>query len=117
MSQDASVGCCCNPEKYQESTKPDCTGKDIFDHVFVTHSSTFPRQARLLDSFFLSGWRPAPERERAATATILRRFGVFVLLRFAILALKVVNSFVSQQNLAKRTQTKMPTRQVLITCA
>lgn len=25
------------------------------------HSLTFPRQARLLALFFLSGWRPAPE--------------------------------------------------------
>jgi hypothetical protein len=48
------------------------------------HSDTFPRQARLLALFFLSGWRPAPERERAATAIMLRRFGFFVLLRFAI---------------------------------
>ena len=48
------------------------------------HSGTFPRQARLLASFFLSGWRPAPERERAATAIMLRRFGFFILVRFAI---------------------------------
>jgi hypothetical protein len=49
------------------------------------HSRTFPRQARLLALFFLSGWRPAPERDRAATAIMLRRFGFFVLLRFAIM--------------------------------
>jgi len=49
------------------------------------HSRTFPRQARLLALFFLSGWRPAPERDRAATAIMLRRFGIFVLLRFAII--------------------------------
>jgi hypothetical protein len=49
------------------------------------HSETFPRQARLLSLFFLSGWRPAPERDRAATAIMLRRFGIFVLLRFAII--------------------------------
>ena len=48
------------------------------------HSRTFPRQARLLALFFLSGWRPAPERERAATAIMLRRFGFFILVRFAI---------------------------------
>ena len=51
------------------------------------HSDTFPRQARLLALFFLSGWRPAPERDRAATAIMLRRFGFFVLLRFAIAGL------------------------------
>ena len=84
---------------------------------FLEHYCTFPRQARLLALFFLSGWRPAPERERAATAIMLRRFGFFILVRFAILALKVVNSFASQQNLAKRTQRKIPTMQVLITCA
>ena len=49
------------------------------------HSETFPRQARLLALFFLSGWRPAPERDRAATAIMLRRFGIFVLLRLAIM--------------------------------
>jgi hypothetical protein len=49
------------------------------------HSRTFPRQARLLALFFLSGWRPAPERDHAATAIMLRRFGFFVLLRFAIM--------------------------------
>jgi hypothetical protein len=71
------------------------TGVFVFAHIIANkitgmqsysfcHSATFPRQARLLALFFLSGWRPAPERDRAATAIMLRRFGFFILLRFAI---------------------------------
>jgi hypothetical protein len=48
------VGCCCEPEKPKETDKPDSSGDGVFDHVFVTHSSTFLRQARFEASFLRS---------------------------------------------------------------
>jgi len=69
-------------------------GSWFVERIYVSeclcHSDAFPRHARLLAIFFLLGWRPAPERDRAATAIMLRRFGFFVLLRLAIVVLLLV---------------------------
>jgi hypothetical protein len=78
----------CETKEQVESHDKAAPGDKVDQDLFLRHSRTFPRHARLLACFLRSVWRPAPERTIAATATMLRALTFFPFLCFAIMDLE-----------------------------